>query len=372
MSATWIDGTEALDAWLGTIEAGPVAVDTEADSFHHYREKVCLIQLSAGSRHALVDPLASIDLAALRPVLADPSVEKLLHGADYDVRLLHRDLGFEVRGLFDTMIAARLAGEPAFGLAALLEKHLRVTLDKAHQRADWSKRPLTAALRDYAVADTRFLAPLAEILRERLAHLGRTEWAREECERIESVRWRERRDDDPEPFRKTKGSRVLDRAGLAVLREIWGWRDAAARGRDKPPFRILRDEVLVALAKSPAAAIGDLAQVAGFPEFLLRSPAAHDLVAAAQRGAAAPQESLPEILPSVRPKLDPQVASRVERCKAVRDVLARDLELEPSILASRGVLEEMARREVGGGDPWTVPELRTWQMALLRPRWPQP
>ena len=367
MTATWIDSTPALSDWLSARDGGPLAVDTEADSFHHYREKVCLVQLSAGDRHALVDPLSSVDVRLLGPVLADPAIPKILHGADYDVRLLRRDFGLDLRGLFDTMIAARLTGESAVGLAALLEKHLGVMLDKAHQKADWSKRPLPPVLRDYAVDDTRHLAALAAILAEKLAAMGRTAWAREECERIESVRWRDRREEDPEPFRRTKGSRVLGRAGLAVLREVWLWRDAAASSRDKPPFRILRDEVLVEIAKSPPAAIGDLARVAGFPEFLLRSPAAHDLIAAVRRGVDVPEGDRPSIQPGVRPKVDPELAARVERIKAARDVVAKSLELEPSLLVSRGVMEEMARRELSSEDPWAAAELRTWQIALLRP-----
>ena len=367
MDALWIDSTEALGDWVEGLGGGPLAVDTEADSFHHYREKVCLVQLSAGGRHTLVDPLAPLALDALHAPFADPAIRKIFHGADYDIRLLWRDFGLVVDGLVDTMIAARLLGEPALGLAALLEKHVGVTLDKAHQRADWSRRPLTATLRAYAIDDTRHLEPLASILESRLSALGRLEWAREEWSRLESVRWSDRRDTDPEPFRRTKGARALDRAGLAVLRELWRWRDDLARKRDQPLFRVLRDEALLALAKTPPAAIDDLTRRPGLPESLVRSPLANDLIDAARRGVSCPEADRPDTRVDARERLSPAVEARIALIRQRRDDLARALELDPSVLASRAVVEEMAKRWEAGDDPWELADLRRWQAGLLRP-----
>jgi len=367
MDVLWIESTEALAAWVDGVDGGPLAVDTEADSFHHYREKVCLVQLSSGGRHALVDPLASVDLAPLGAPFADGTIRKILHGADYDIRLLSRDFDLHISGLVDTMIAARLLGEQALGLAALLEKHLGVTLDKAHQRADWSRRPLADAMCVYAIEDTRHLEALASILERRLEELGRTAWAHEEWARLESVRWRDRRDADPEPFRRTKGARTLDRAGLAVLRELWHWRDAVARKRDCPLFRVIRDETLLALAKTPPASIGELARTPGFPDSLARSRSANDLIAAARRGVSCPEAERPETRLDVRERLSPAVEARIALIRQRRDELARALELDPSVLASRGVLEEMAKRWEAGDDPWALTDLRRWQTGLLRP-----
>ena len=367
MDVLWIESTEALDSWVSGLDGGPLALDTEADSFHHYREKVCLVQLSAQGRHALIDPLASIDFTPIAATLSSSAVRKLLHGADYDVRLLSRDFGLVVSGLADTMIAARLAGEPAYGLAALLEKYLGVALDKSHQRADWSRRPLPAAMRDYAVADTCHLEALAGLLDERLSALGRSSWAAEECLRLESVRWRDRGRDDPEPFRRTKGSRTLDRAGLAVLREVWGWRDAAARRRDRPPFKVLHDETLINLAKTPPASIGDLTRVSGVPASLVRSPSAGELLDAVRRGVGCPEAERPDVRKEARERLDPAVEARIARIKQRRDELAAALALDPSLIASRAVLEEMAKRWEAGEDPWGVDDLRQWQLGLLRP-----
>ena len=185
----WVQDRESLAESTGEIAAGPVAIDTEADSFHHYREKVCLIQVTFGTTTLLVDPLAVTELGPLGAVLEDPAVLKVLHGADYDLRLLDRDHGVRPRNLFDTMIAARLTGERSFGLAPLLASHLDVRLDKKYQLADWSRRPLPPEMAEYAAADTRHLLDLREILADRLTELGRLEWAEEEFGRLESVRW---------------------------------------------------------------------------------------------------------------------------------------------------------------------------------------
>ena len=367
MDVTWIESSEDLARWTAQLGDGPLAVDTEADSFHHYREKVCLVQLSAAGRHALVDPLAAVDLTCLKAPLEDRSIGKILHGADYDVRLLARDLGLAVIGLFDTMIAARLLGEEAVGLAALLGKYLGVVLDKAHQKADWSRRPLSSAMREYAVLDTCHLEALASILSERLDALGRLPWMHEECARLETVRWKDRRDDEPEPYRRTKGARALDRAGLAVLRELWEWRDAIARQRDRPLFKVLRDETLVALAATPPATVGDLTRVAGFPDPIVRSPSALTLIEAARRGVACPEAERPELRVESRERLPAAVEARIAFIRERRDALARELALDPSVLASRGVVEGIARRWEAGDDPWASADLRQWQMALMRP-----
>lgn len=363
----WIETTEALHDWLSTLSSGPLAVDTEADSFHHYRDKVCLVQLTSGERHALVDPLAGVDLGALRTPFENADRQKILHGADYDVRLLQRDFGLVFRGLYDTSIAARLTGEPGTGLAALLEKYLGVALDKSHQRADWSERPLSAPMRAYASADTRHLEALADILDANAQKLGRAAWVREECARTEAVRWRDRRQEEAEPFRRVKGAEVLDRAGLAVLREAWTWRDELASQRDRPVFRVLRDESLIAAVQARPTAIDELGRIKGLSDALRRGPQAEALLAALRRGAACAQELWPALRVDTRVRLEPEVAGRVDAIKTKRDSLAQELGLDATLIASRAVMEDMARRGITGEDPCTAPELRVWQAELLRP-----
>ena len=363
----WIDTQEGLESLVSEIAGSSFALDTEADSFHHYHEKVCLVQITAGCGDVLVDPLAGIDLEPLRQPLEDASMRKILHGADYDVRILHRDFRFAPRGIFDTMIAARLTGETAFGLAPLLESHLNVRLDKAHQRADWSIRPLPVAMADYAVADTRHLHALAAILEARLEALGRLDWAKEEFERIEVVRWKNGEEPSPDAWRRTKGATSLDRRALAVLRELWRWRDATARAKDRPPFKVLRDEALVAVARKRPANRSELEKVEGiFPGFV-RSSGAPALLDAVARGVAVPEDELPPPFEDRRIRPDPEFERRVAVLKSKRDAVALELGLEPGVIGGRAILEAIQRRIDAGEDPAATPELRTWQWNLIGP-----
>src|SRR3954471_21839898 len=182
----WIDQQLALDGALERVAAQPtVAVDTEADSLHSYFDKVCLIQLSIPGEDLIIDPLAKVDLARFGALLGDRRVLKVLHGADYDLRILNRDFGYTIANLIDTSVCSQLLGYEAFGLAALLERHFGFKVDKKHQRADWAMRPLPADMLDYAATDTRHLIALADRLRDELTALGRWEWAIEEFARLE-------------------------------------------------------------------------------------------------------------------------------------------------------------------------------------------
>src|SRR6266508_2322604 len=187
---SYIAAPQALAELLPAARRKPrVAVDTEAASFHRYRDRIYLLQLSTRDRTALIDPLALADLAPFGALLADAQVEKVFHDADYDLRVLDRDYGFRAVRLFDTRIAAQLAGEPAIGLAALLDKYLGIKLAKEHQKADWSLRPLPPEMLAYAAADTRHLLDLRDALERRLHELGRLAWAGEEFGRVEGLRW---------------------------------------------------------------------------------------------------------------------------------------------------------------------------------------
>jgi len=227
---------------LDTVLDGPVAIDLEADSFHHYREKTCLIQFAYKGRQLIIDPLAGIDPAPLGRILADPAIRKIFHGSDYDLRLLDRDFHLPVKGLFDTMIAARLTGETAFGLSALLEKHIGVTLDKKYQRADWSRRPLPPEMLDYAISDIVHLCELSDLLERRLEELSRLEWAQEEFRFLEQVRWEAKSQDDT-LFLKIKGARKLRPGQLSVLRRLFEFREVRNSGQSKVcPVRSARED----------------------------------------------------------------------------------------------------------------------------------
>lgn len=241
-----------------------VAVDLESNNFHRYPDRVCLVQLATPGAVYIIDPLSIEDVTPLGELLANAAVEKVFHSANSDLRLLDRDWKFPVRGLFDTSMAAALVGSERLGLAAVLAEYLGIEIDKNKklQRADWSLRPLTGALLRYAALDVLHLERLAALLYQRLDELGRTEWVKEECRRLEGIRyvapeaeWR---------FLSVKGSRDLDGRGLAVLRSLHAFRETEAVRCDRPPFRIFSDAAMVELAASPYS---DPARVKGLGRY---------------------------------------------------------------------------------------------------------
>lgn len=338
-----------------------LAVDTEAASFHRHRDRVYLLQISSRQETAVVDPLAIDSLAPLGEVLADPGIEVVFHDADYDLRLLHQEYGFGAANLFDTRVAAQLLNEPGIGLAALLEKYAGVHLDKRYQRADWSARPLSPEMLEYAAADTRHLPLLRDVLRERLAERGRLEWAQEEFGLLTGVRWSAPDADEP-AYLRMKGARALKGRELAVLRELFQWRVDLAQRTDRAAFRILNNEPMLSMAKSPPADLPALKEVRGIgPEQAERR--GKDILAAVRRGLAIPEHELPQIARPPRRPHEPAYEARLERLKAIRNHLAVRYDLAPGVLCANGTLEAIARVNPSTLDGMGgIRELRRWQL----------
>lgn len=355
----WIDRQDALDTTMARLGAqNEIAVDTEADSLHSYFDKVCLVQISVPDEDFIVDPLAKVDLKGFGDVLAKPEITKVFHGGDYDLRILHRDFGFVVRNLVDTSICAQLLGYEGIGLAALLDRHFGVKLNKTHQRADWSMRPLTPEMLEYAATDTHYLARLAAKLREELTALGRWEWALEEFARLENVRYREN-DDESESWRKMKNIGALDRRSLAVIRDLYEWRDKLARKADRPPFKVLGNDTIVELAKTKPATPRDLPAVKSLSRYHAERYG-RDLVQMIRAVLELPESALPE---KSEPKpwiRDKALEARIERLKKTRDRFAKELKIDPSVLAPRHILSAVATS--GNLD---VPAMREWQKKLM-------
>ncbi len=364
----WIADQPALDAAMERVAAQPaIAVDTEADSLHSYFDKVCLIQISIPDEDLIIDPLRKLDLSRFGAILADPSITKVLHGADYDLRILNRDFGFTIANLIDTSLCAQLLGYEAFGLAALLERHFGLKVNKTHQRADWSMRPLPPDMLDYAATDTRHLIALAAKLREELEALGRWEWAREEFARLEAVRFVDK-DDDGEPFRRLKGIGSFDRRSLAVVRALHQWRDALARKADRPPFKIIGNDVLIDVAKEKPQTREELNALKSISSYH-RGRYAGELVRIVREAMALPEEELPERAESKHWIRDKALEARIEKLKKMRDVVAKDLKIDPAVLAPRHVLAAVATiqpKEITDLDQ--IPAMRGWQKALLGAR----
>jgi ribonuclease D len=339
-----------------------LAVDTEAASFHRFHDRIYLLQLSSRRETAVVDPLAVSSLQPLANALADPSVEIVFHDADYDLRLLGSEYGFRATNLFDTRIAAQLLNEPGVGLAALLEKYLGVRLDKRFQRADWSARPLSPEMLEYAAADTQHLPALRDILRERLRERGRLAWAEEEFALATQVR-RSPADAEEPAYLRLKGARALRGRSLAILRELYEWRDQLARRTDKAAFRILNNEPMLFMAKSPPQDMAELKAVRGIGGEQAERRG-RELLAAVQRGLAVPEAELPRIERALRRPPDAAYEARLERLKAARNAMAMNHDIAPGVLCPNGTLEAIARANPSTLEQLAeVPELRRWQLA---------
>jgi ribonuclease D len=351
-----IDTDAKLATFLTALSsAGWLALDTEADSLHAYPEKVCLIQISTASGDRLIDPLAKIDLEPLLAALAGH--ELIMHGADYDLRLLRKHHEFVPRAIFDTMLAARLLGERQFGLSSLVEKFLGVKLDKASQKADWARRPLTPKMEAYARNDTHHLKPLADKLKLELQNNNRLGWHQESCAQLIAECSQPPVTDGDSAWR-IKGSHRLGRAALAVLRELWQWRETEAIASNRPPFFILSHEKMVEFAEAAAAhqPVDPL-----LPPRI--SPRRRDsLTAAIRAGLNVPADRHPE---KVRHQFNRASEAEMRRYRELekrRDAHAHKLGIDATLIASRATLNDLARH-------WDqhATGLMIWQRQLLQP-----
>ncbi len=366
-----ITTADALVPLLRSIEStSEICIDTEADSLHHYFEKICLLQFTVTDGHSLngssflVDPLAKFDLKPLFDGLRNKSL--ILHGADYDLRMLRADFKFIPALIFDTMLAARLAGHTTLGLDALVLRYTGKILDHGAQKADWSQRPLPPRLLNYAVEDTYHLPLLTQKLREELVALGRTEWHAQQCAQLIEASASTREKNANEVWR-IKGSFDLDAQSLAILRELWKWRDEEARNWDRPPFMVLNNAKLLELtAWARSHPHGDLPLGPSLPK-RWRPRRLQALIAALKQAWGMSETDWP--LPAQhgkRPPYDPRFASRLSRLRSVRDSIAKEMKLDPSILAPQWMLEAIA-----GYNPQRMEDFKNiekwlpWQTELL-------
>jgi ribonuclease D len=325
--------TNFLGRFSGDSAPLPCSVDTEADSLHSHKEKLCLIQLSCGGEHRLIDPLTIEDLSPLIEFLDEREV--WLHGADFDMSLLRRTFGWIPAKVYDTQIAARLVGHHRFGLAHLVEELIGIKLSKHSQRADWGKRPLPAKMVSYALDDVRYVLRIADMLMERLRELGRYEWFEQSCEggrqlvlnrpeRSEDMVWR------------IGGSGKLTGRGLAYLRELWKWRDHEAMLGDKPAFRVTANQLLIELA----GRLGSGGRVE--PPRRLPDRVKERFRAAIARADALPEDQWPEKIRGIRQKRDPKFKVRFTELQEKRNEIAMRLDIDETLIASKSLLEKLS------------------------------
>ncbi len=353
-------------------EAESIALDCEAAGFHRYTDQICLVQVtvpassSANGETFLIDPLAFDPSEILATAVTPPSQEVVMHGADFDIRLLDRDLDIRVRGLFDTQIAASLLGIPAPGLSNLLDRYLGVQVSKKYQRADWAQRPLPEEMLEYAAQDTLHLHRLRDRLGEELEKKGRMEWAREEFRAQEGIRYQEGEPEDP--VLRVSKAKALPPRDVALLRAALEWRDAVARKRDRAPFRVAQDQALLRVVEERPASVEELAGLRGFPSAAAREWGS-DLLERLQEVDRLPEDRLrPYPKPSAprRERPDPDEEDRMRSLKEVRNRVAQELEVERGVLLPNHLLREIARRTPRSVDELLeTPGIRRWQVGVL-------
>lgn len=338
-----------------------IALDTESNSFHHYPEQLCLIQIATRHKIYIIDTISLHDLAPLGDILADISIKKVIHSADYDIRSLDRHSGLRIRNVFDTSIAARFTGITQLGLEALTRDLLGITINKSKrlQRSDWGRRPLSAEALEYAATDVRHLIAVKEILDQQLRTLGRETWVDEECTRIEEVRYAA---PNPETaYLYVKGSKNLDGRELAVLQSLVLFREEAARRQHRPPFFVLPDATLVLLATNPQA---DLSEVPGLGQTGLKR-FGQGLQQALHNGMTAPPIHRPPRRKFVR--ASEEEVKRLSQLKEWRTSLGSSLSLDPSLLWPLGSLERLARAPDTLSVELTSDSIRRWQRDVVAP-----
>lgn len=340
-----------------------LAVDTEADSFYHYFDKTCLVQIATRREIFLIDPLAlggPQQLAPLGPLMASPKIRKVFHAGEYDLFVLKRDCGFRFANLFDTMISAQLLGYPSVGLAALASHHFQMTVPKDEQRSDWSARPLRETQLSYAAADVAYLIPLAERLEAELRARSRLSWAEEEFVTLAAREW-PTRSFDAQGYLRIKGARGLDPEGLAVLRELYRMRDARAREIDRPPFKVLGNRALLEIAERRPTSPEELGRIKGVTDLILRR-LGREILAAVERGRRSPHGPIPRSSGAPgRRRMDRRSERRMTRLKRWRGARARELSLDPGVLCPNSALEAIAwNRPRSLEELAELPELKSW------------
>lgn len=346
-----------------------VAVDTEANSLFSYYHRVCLIQFSIPGLDYLVDPLALADLRPLDVLFSNPHVEKVFHAAENDILMLQRDYGFQFAHLFDTMIAARILGWPHVGLAALLQEHFGVQLDKRMQLTNWGKRPLSPEQLAYARLDTHYLLPLRDQIYKELVARDRWEEAQDAFVALSKIEFVDK-PFDPDGFWRIERAHRLTGRQLAVLRELYLWREECARHADLPPFKIVNDRTLILLSRQQPATLSALERFPGL-SLLVRAHFSRELLNAIRRGQVAPIPTPPPRLQHQSSRPDAATQARYDALRSWRTRQAAERGVDPDVVLTNEVLWQIARRnprsleelaQLGSLSPW---KLRAYGPALL-------
>jgi ribonuclease D len=339
-SPVWVDDKKNLKSMVEDLSTqSRIAVDTESNSLHAYRERVCLIQFSTEENDYLLDPLALEDLSLLAPIFADPTIEKIFHAAEYDLICMSRDFGFEFANLFDTMQAARILGYKYVGLDNMLAEKFSVKVDKRHQKADWGARPLTPEQLDYASKDTQYLIALRDILEKELWEAGRWGLAQDDFLLACNVDVPKEKQNGSSWKRFSSRKNITQRE-LTILSELTKCRDSIAEKLDRPPFKVITNNMLLDIAKNIPEKDVDLAGL-GLSQKQIRLWG-DQILAAAHRGVESPLVKLERAK-----RLDDAVVKRIEKLKAWRKKSAEEIKVESDIILPKSFLGTLAENPPG-------------------------
>lgn len=365
----YVDSPEGMRQLLEQMDkTATVYLDLEADSMHHFYAKICLIQILVEDRCYLVDPLSEISLDDFLKKLSGKLV--VLHGADYDLRMLYQLNGFRPQRIFDTMLAAQLLGKPGFGLASLVQAYFGITLRKDQQKADWSVRPLSAGMLEYGAQDTFFLPGLYQSLTQELEEKNRLSWHEETCQELVKATARSKEVDLENTWRIDGSSKLYPRQ-LAALQSLWRYRDQIAKSMDLPAYRILPSDILLRFAMAVPAE-GDPEKTPSLPSRLAPQMREGFLAAFEEALAMAPA-TWPQPLRLPKKTGPSPSASVLGHLKEVRDKIAEELGLDPSLLATKSTLTNVAltgattRSKMSAAAKWMK-----WQEELLLEAWLKP
>jgi ribonuclease D len=355
-----VETAAGLEKAAGALEKEKViAVDLEADSMYHFKEKVCLIQLATEKTSVVVDPLQIDNFSILKPLFYNPDIQKIFHGADYDVRSLYRDFKIKINNLFDTELACRFLGIKETGLKAVLKTFFEINIEKKYQKKDWSKRPLPEEMVEYASKDVIYLLPLARILIDKLEEIDRLSWVLEECHNLSKVR-PVLPNEDP-LFLKFKGAGRLKSKSLAVLEALLQYRKSVAEKKDKPLFKIIGNDSIMKIATARPVTLRSLKGGKALSGRQI-SMYGNDLIQVVAGALKITERGLPVYPRKTVSPISSEVLERIKVLKSWRDSKARALDMDSGMLCNNALITAIAVKDPEDKKSMgTIKEMKNWQ-----------
>lgn len=359
-----IDTDKELDKLCrNLLKQNTVALDLEADSMYHFKDRICLLQISTKDGNYVIDPLQIGDMSPLGQVLSNPEIQKILHGSDYDIRCLKRDYGFEINNLFDTQIACRFLGYRATGLDPVVRSVFNVVLNKKYQKKDWSVRPLPREMIEYAAKDSVYLLPLAEKLKNELIEKERLFWVMEECLLLSTVEYCP--PDSYPLYMKFKGAGRLRPRNLAILEALLQLRVSIARKKDKPLFKIFGNNTLLQIAISMPVCSNHLESTRTLSRKQIHMYG-DTVLETVQQALEIPETQLPVYPKKKGPVIRPNVPKVIKAIKVWRDNRANDLRIDPTIICTKSVMTAIAMKKPQEFTQLDdIQEMRQWQKQVF-------